>query len=223
MPAFQDAVSLGYRYLETDVQATSDGVLLAFHDNDLRRTCGVDRTVADTPWDEVSKFRVDGKEPIPLLEELLTSFPEARFNIDCKSDAAIGPLVTCLRAARCLDRVCLGSFSDRRLRLLHEALGEDLCYSMGPKAVARLLGRSLRLPIGRPPGHAAQIPLSQGPLTVCTPRLVDKAHEMGIHVHVWTIDDPVLMRSLLDMGVDGVMSDDTRTLRDVFIERGLWE
>lgn len=222
MPAFEDAVSLGYRYLETDVQVTSDGVLLAFHDNDLKRTCGVDRTVSDTPWEEISRLRVDGREPIPLLEDLLASFPTVRFNIDCKTDAAVGPLVHCLKSRECLDRVCLGSFSDRRLAVLRRELGAGLCSSMGPRAVARLLGGSLRLPVGRPIGLAAQIPISQGPIPVCTPRLVEHAHNLGVQVHVWTVDEPDVMRSLLDMGVDGVMSDDTRALRDVFVDRGLW-
>ncbi|MEZ5259349.1 MAG: glycerophosphodiester phosphodiesterase family protein [Ilumatobacteraceae bacterium] len=106
MPAFQAAVDLGYRYLETDVQATADGVLVAFHDDDLQRTCGVEGKISELPWSEVQAARVDGEEPIPLFDELIEAFPEARFNIDCKSDAAAGPLTTALRRHRALERVC---------------------------------------------------------------------------------------------------------------------
>jgi hypothetical protein len=84
MPAFQHAVDLGYTYLETDVHATSDGVLVAFHDPDLSRTCGRDGTIDSMTARDVASARVDGREPIPLFEELVGSFPEARFNIDCK-------------------------------------------------------------------------------------------------------------------------------------------
>lgn len=222
LAAFSDAVSLGYRYLETDVQVTKDGALLAFHDNDLSRTCGVDRRIDSMTRREVSACLVDGREPIPTLEDVLGSWKDVRVNIDCKSDAALIPLIECLQRTRSLDRVCLGSFSDRRLRLLRDAFGDAACISMGPRSVGRLLAGSLRAPFAPPPGHAAQIPVRQGPIPVATGALVEHAHRHGIAVHVWTVDDPKEIGRLLDLGVDGIMSDDTRALRDVFMARGLW-
>jgi glycerophosphoryl diester phosphodiesterase len=222
--AFADAIALGFRYLETDVHATSDGVLVAFHDNDLERTCGEKRAIATSTWNELTSARIDGTDPIPLLDDLLDEFPDAKFNIDCKADSALEPLIKKLRERDCLERVCIGSFSDKRLDRIRQEFGESVCTSMGPKEVAKLVARATsHLPI-TPTDHAlmAQVPVKQGPIPVTTQRFVDVAHELGIQVHVWTIDDPLEIARLLDLGVDGVMSDDTRALRDVFMARGLW-
>lgn len=222
--AFADAVSLGFQYLETDVHATSDGILVAFHDNDLERTCGEQRAIATSTWNDLTSARIDGTDPIPLLDDLLDEFPDARFNIDCKADPALEPLIQKLRDRDCLDRVCIGSFSDKRLQRIREAFGADVCTSMGPKEVAKLVARSTsRIPVPVT-DHAllAQVPVSQGPIPVVTKQFIRTAHSLGLQVHVWTIDDPLEIARLLDLGVDGVMSDDTRALRDVFAARGHW-
>lgn len=222
--AFQDAVDLGYRYVETDVHATSDGVLVAFHDNDLSRTCGVNKKISDVTWGELKEVRVNGSEPIPLLADILGSWPDLKVNIDCKSEGALQPLIETVQQSRCLARVCIGSFSDSRMARIRGALGPDLCSSMPPREVAKMLAvTSMRLPTGaRWVARAAQVPVKQGPIPVVTRAFVEKAHRLGIHVHVWTIDDPMEMTRLLDMGVDGIMTDDTRALRDVMRARGSW-
>ena len=138
MPAFEHAVGLGYRYLETDVHATADGVLLAFHDDRLDRVTDRTGEIATLPHAVVAEARVDGREPIPLLEDLLGAFPEARVNIDPKHDDSVEPLIEVLERTNAVDRVCIGSFSDARLRTLRARLGPGLCTSMGPKEVARL-------------------------------------------------------------------------------------
>lgn len=218
MAAFEYAVNLGYRYLETDVQVTADGVLVAFHDNDLRRTCGRAGKISELPWSEVSKALVDGKAPIPLLEDLLSTWPEARINIDCKSDGAVDPLVASLRRTNSLPRVCVGAFSDARLRRLRKELGSGLCTSLGPIEVGLL-----RFGLGRGQGaFAAQVPVKQGPLTVVNRGFVDRAHRVGLQVHVWTVDDAVEMERLLDLGVDGLMTDRPVILRQVLESRGAW-
>jgi glycerophosphoryl diester phosphodiesterase len=219
MPAFEYAVNLGYRYVETDVQVTSDGVLVAFHDNDLRRTCGRAGRISELPWSEVSTAMVSGAAPIPLMEDLLGTWPDLRINIDCKTDTAVDALVACLRRTNSLDRVLLGSFSDARLRRLRKELGDDVCTSLGPVGVATLR-------FGRPKhmeAMAAQVPVKQGPLTVTNAAFVERAHALGLHVHVWTIDEPAEIRRLLDLGVDGIMTDRPEVLRTVFEERGLWQ
>jgi glycerophosphoryl diester phosphodiesterase len=218
MPAFEHAVALGYTYLETDVHATADGVLVAFHDPDLSRTCGRPGTIGVLPWREVAAARVDGREPIPLLEDLIGAFPAARFNIDCKSDAAVQPLVDAVRRLDCLERICIGSFSDRRLRRIRAALGTGLCSSFGPAQVASLVS-SGRVPWG---GQVAQVPVRMGRVTVVSPRTVAAAHRRGLHVHVWTIDEPDEMHRLLDLGVDGIMTDRPQRLKDVLAARGAW-
>ncbi len=218
MPAFRHAVDLGYTYLETDVHATSDGVLVAFHDPDLSRTCDRPGLIGEMPWREVSRARVDGREPIPLFEALMEEFPDARMNIDCKADGAVHGLISSLRRLDCLDRVCTGSFSDRRLRQLRHEFGEALCSSFGPRQIASLKFMG-RVPWG---GQVAQVPVTSGRITIVTDGTVARAHRLGLHVHVWTIDDPVEMRRLLDLGVDGLMTDRPGVLKDVLVERGEW-
>ncbi len=218
MPAFQHAADLGYTYLETDVHATRDGVLVAFHDPDLSRTCDRPGTISELPWREVSAARVSGLEPIPLFEELLSTFPDARVNIDCKADGALDGLIASLRRLDCLDRVCLGSFSDRRLRRLRREFGDRLCSSFGPAQVASLLARA---PV-RGGGQVAQVPVKFGARTVVTQRFVERAHARGYQVHVWTIDDADDMHCLLDLGVDGIMTDRPIVLKDVLISRNQW-
>jgi glycerophosphoryl diester phosphodiesterase len=222
--AFDHAVNLGYRYIETDVHATSDGKLVAFHDNDLQRTCGKPWRIEETDWLTLSTARIAGTDPIPLLIDLLTTWPDVRINIDCKSDAAMQPLIDTIRSTNCLDRICVGSFSDKRLQHIRSELGTGLCTSMGPQEVIRLvLGSATGLPIN-PSRHAliAQVPVRQGPIPVVTRRSIARAHQLGLQVHVWTIDDPIEIGQLLDLGVDGIMSDDTRALKDVFVARHLW-
>ncbi len=218
MPAFQHAVDLGYTYLETDVHATSDGVLVAFHDPDLSRTCDRPGTIGSLPWREVSSARVAGQEPIPLFEDLLGSFPDARVNIDCKANSALPGLIASLKRLDCLDRVCLGSFSDQRLRRLRREFGPRLCSSFGPAQITTLRSGG-RVPFG---GQLAQIPVRIGPVTVLTPSVLARAHRLGYQVHVWTIDDPVEMARLLDMGVDGIMTDRPQVLKDLLLQRGQW-
>lgn len=218
MPAFQYAVDAGYRYVETDVQVTADGVLVAFHDNDLSRTCGRPGLISDLPWSEVSTALVDAAAPIPLLEDMLGTWPELRVNIDCKSNAAISALVAALVRCNALDRVCIGAFSNRRMRELKALLGDNLCTALSPAGVTALrFGQPRRFA-----ANAAQVPARQGPITVVTEKFIAKAHALGIKVHVWTIDEPVEMHRLLDLGVDGIMTDKPLILKDVFETRGIW-
>src|SRR5690606_30716554 len=126
LPAFQHAIDLGFRYLETDVHATADGVLVAFHDDVLDRVTGHRGRIDELTWDEVSAARIDGREPIPLLEDILTTWPDARVNIDPKADTAVEPLVEVLRRTRAVDRVCIGSFSDERIDRVRDGLGPEL-------------------------------------------------------------------------------------------------
>jgi glycerophosphoryl diester phosphodiesterase len=218
MPAFEYAVGLGYTYVETDVQVTADGVLVAFHDDDLSRTCGRPGLISQLPWNEVRTALVDGEAPIPLLDDLLGSWPHLRVNIDCKSDAAAPALVSSLRRSNAFDRVCVGSFSDLRTRRLRAAVGDQLCTALGPAGIAALRYGRLRSLTGL----AAQVPVRRGRLTVTDERLVERAHRLGVQVHVWIIDDAAEMDRLLDLGVDGIMTDRPAVLKQVLERRGEW-
>ena len=223
MPAFQRAVDLGYIYMETDVHVTRDGKLLAFHDDDLSRTCGIQGLISELDFAEVSQARVNGTEPIPLLEDLITTWPNVHLNIDCKSDQALQPLEARLAKGDLFDRVCIGSFSDKRLNHLRDTFGEKLCTSMGPRDVTKLrLGSWVRTTGKFRNIHAAQVPVSQGPLTIVDKTFVEAAHRAELQVHVWTIDDPIEMKRLLDLGVDGIMTDRPEILKKVMQDNSSW-
>ena len=223
MPAFEHAVRLGYRYLETDAHVTADGVLLAFHDDRLDRVTDRSGIIAELPWSEVQEARVDGREPIPRLDDLLAAWPEVRVNIDPKHDAAAEPLAEAILRTGAVDRVCVGAFSDRRIGVVRSLVGPALCTSMGPREVGRLLAATTHLRGGRHlTSPCAQVPTNQGPVPVVTQRFVDTAHRLGVQVHVWTIDEREEMERLLDLGVDGIMTDRPQVLKDVLVARGTW-
>ena len=223
MPAFEHAVRLGYRYLETDAHVTADGVLIAFHDDRLDRVTDRTGVIAELPWSEVQRARVDGREPIPLLEDLLSAWPDVRVNIDPKHDGAAEPLAAAIVRTQTVDRVCVGAFSDRRIAVVRALVGPSLCTSMGPREVAQLVAASRGLPGGgRLRSPCAQVPTNQGRVPLVTPRFVDTAHRLGVQVHVWTIDDGDEMARLLDLGVDGIMTDRPQVLKDVLFERDEW-
>jgi glycerophosphoryl diester phosphodiesterase len=222
MPAFAGAVALGYRYVETDVHVTADGVVLAFHDDRLDRVTDREGAISDLPWSEVRRALVDGREPIPQLEELLATWPDLRINIDPKHDAVVEPLATVLTRTGSVERVCIGSFSDRRIDRLRAMLGPALCTSLGPAAVARLRAASYGIGHRRPDGCCVQVPPQAKGVTIVDDRFLRTAHELDLPVHVWTIDEPEEMERLLELGVDGIMTDRPSVLRDVLRRRAQW-
>ena len=223
--AFRHAVALGYRYLETDVHATSDGTLLAFHDAVLDRVSDTQGEIARLSTSEVAAALVGGRERVPTLAQLFDEFPSARFNIDIKSAEAVPLLASFVAERDAWDRVLVGSFSPRRLNEFRRLTGGRVPTSAHPIEVVayRLLpsGRLADL-VTRRRVAALQIPHRRRRLVVATSGLVRRAHRAGKQVHVWTIDDADEMRELLDRGVDGLMTDRTDILRDVLVQRGLW-
>jgi glycerophosphoryl diester phosphodiesterase len=230
LAAFTHATNLGYRYLETDLHATADGVLLTFHDRRLRRVTGGRGRLAHLPYSRVRPLRIAGREPIPRLTDLLTAFPAARINLDVKEPNAIAPLAAAISAHHAAARVCLTSFSDRRLAAARDLLGPTVCSALGPRELYRLWRASrrgagpaaldrLRLP---PNARCVQVPAHVGHLARADARLVAAAHHAGLVVHVWTVNDEALMHRLLDLGVDGIMTDRLTLLRRVLRQRGQW-
>ncbi|KUL42207.1 glycerophosphodiester phosphodiesterase [Actinoplanes awajinensis] len=222
--AFARAVGLGYRYVETDVHATADGVPVVIHDDRLDRVAGRPGRVADLTWADLSTVRVGGAAAVPRLDEVLDAWPQVRFNVDVKSDAVAEPAVATVRRAGAEDRVLLASFSDARLARVRALAGPRVATSVGRRGVARLRLASITgMPVRLPESVAAvQIPVRHGRFTVLTPRFLTYVHRLRREVHVWTVDDPEEMRRLLDMGVDGIMTDRVEVLRDVYSARGLW-
>src|SRR5262245_44870671 len=138
LSAFRRAVAEGYRYLETDVHATSDGVVVVHHDDLLDRTTDASGPIARQPWAEVRRAKIGGIEPLCRLEELLEELPEGRFNVDVKSDAAVVPFLRVLERTRSYERVAAAAFSDGRLARLRRLAGPKLITSLGPRSAAVL-------------------------------------------------------------------------------------
>jgi len=289
--AFEHAVGLGYQYLETDVQATADGVLIAFHDRTLARVTGQPGRIARMPYRELDGVLIDGAEPIPRLEDLLCAWPGLRFNIDVKDAPAIEPLAEVLRRTNAWDRVCVVSFSTSRLRATRRALDRPVCMAAPPLGAAmvrfggsrgphdsrgpdgsrgapRLRRRASRTAgpgrmglfsaaspavaaaaagaAGTGSGGAAAGPATAAPPPAYSPRLlaewvdrtgvmclqvphpvvtsslIARAHTLGLQIHAWTVNGRTTMERLLDLGVDGIMTDETVALKDVMASRGQW-
>ena len=193
--AFEHAVRLGYAYLETDAHATADGTVVAFHDKTLDRVTDGTGRIAELTAAQVAAARIDGTEPIPLLADLIMAWPDVRFNIDIKDEPVIGPLIEVLRATNCWDRVCLTSFSGRRLSATRRLLPRPVCIGhhagrasarSGPGCPSDAAGGAVR----RQSVQCAQIPFS-----MATRRFIAHAHAAGLQVHAWTVNDPAVMTS----------------------------
>jgi glycerophosphoryl diester phosphodiesterase len=224
MAAFASVIELGYRYVETDARATADGVLLAFHDATLDRVTDRSGRISALPYATVSRARIAGTEPIPVLSDALGAWPDVRFNIDVKEASAVRPLIELLRRDGVIDRVCVTSFSDARLAAVRDALGPRLCTSLGPREAIRLRLASYRDTDagGSPVAGCAQVPARLGRVPLADARLVAAAHRRDLQVHVWTVNTEAEMNRLLDLGVDGIMTDDAVLLRAVLEARGQW-
>ncbi len=236
LAAFRRAAAEGYHYLETDVRATRDGVVVVIHDAALDRTTDSSGEIEKLNWAAVRTARVGGREPICLLTDLLEELPGVRLNIDVKADSAVAPVLDLLRRTRGWDRVCLASFSEARLQRLRRAAGPRLLTSMGAASAIALRLRSVSLSRDRVLSRdsvrrSERMPirgrLAQLPVRMCAVRVVDRAlvryaHHHGLEVHAWTVDRAVEMQALLALGVDGLITDRPDVLRDVLRLRGVW-
>jgi glycerophosphoryl diester phosphodiesterase len=228
MVAFQGAADLGFVYVETDVHVSRDGVVVLFHDDVLHRLTDGRGKVWDWTWealqtlDAAYRFDPEGEYPlrgagvrIPTLEEAAATFPGALFNLDIKQRGVEGRLAAEIDRLGMADRVLVGSFHDGRIRRFRAATNGRVATSAGPLEVSAALAAAR---LGRPVRTAAdayQVPERGGPLRVVGRRFVDAVHGGGAQVHVWTVNDPATMRRLLDVGVDGIVTDRPDLLNEV--------
>jgi glycerophosphoryl diester phosphodiesterase len=217
---------LGYAFIETDIRATADGVPVVFHDESLQRVTDRVGLIRELPYEEVRKAHIGNAERVHSLEEILEHFPGVRFNIDIKEDNAVEPVIDLLGRRDYLDRVCVASFSWPRLRSVRARFGDAVCTSLAPQEVAALVSRSrfgrasvasrFVLPTGP---VCAQVPRSASRVRIVTPAFVQQAHSRDWPVHVWTVNDPSDMHAVLDIGVDGIITDRPSVLKQVLADR----
>lgn len=222
LPAFARAVAMGYTHVELDVHLTRDGHVVIHHDPTLARVFGDPRAVADLTLAELRGVRSPQGAQVPLLSELLEAHPELFVTIELKSDDVAGPLAKLLTRMGATGRICLGSFSPERTRAARAALGGAVLWSPAHAQVARLWLAGFGLPLPLDDFAVVQVPPAWHGIPLITRRFVAAAHKRGIAVQVWTVDEPAQMIHLLDIGVDGLMTDRPSVLRALLLERGQW-
>jgi len=218
--AFQHATQLGFSDLETDIRGTTDGVAVVHHDEYLTRTTDMTGRVRDLAWSAVSRARIHGREPVLRLEELLEELPQAQITVDVKEDASVPALIDALERTQAYDRVRVSSFSSRRLARVRRLMPVRTAAS--PAEVVMLVRSMRRQRLLKIPADSIAIPMHLGRWKFLTQELVDHAHKCGLQVHVWTIDDEVTMQRLVDIGVDGIMTDRPTLLKQVLHSRNAW-
>ncbi len=225
LATFARATALGVRYLETDVQTTSDGVLVCFHDLTLARLTGAPGSVADHTLSSLRRLRIEGREQIPTLAEAMAAFPQTRFAIDLKDDLSAPALIALLSAnPSWAKRICIaGAWSNRLVRVQRAV--PDVTTALGWRALTTLIAAARSY--ARPPsrvavGSFAHVPLRLGRVPIYAERIVRRAHALDIRVAVWTVNDQPTMQGLLDAGVDAIITDHPDLLREVLIGRGQW-
>tara|TARA_B100001013_G_scaffold95948_1_gene53647 strand:- start:48 stop:944 length:897 start_codon:yes stop_codon:yes gene_type:complete len=249
LEAFQYSSDLGFVFMETDVQSTSDGRVVIFHDADLKRIAGIDKKIKDLTFDEVTNIDLINGGKIPSLEETLFSFPNLRFNIDIKTNSAVEESIKIIKSQEALTRVCLASFSNKRIRRIRKLAGSQSCTSMSQLEVVNAIfhvlaenlgsGINLRRKIRGDEAYfkskwmrttipfngipdCAQVPVGQWGIPIVTQSFIRIMNLLGKFVHVWTIDEPEEMNRLIDLGVDGLMTDKPSILKSTLIDRGLF-
>lgn len=236
LEAFAGAVEMGYRHLETDLHQTSDGVLVCVHDPTVDRTTDGSGEVASLTLDELRRldagYRHAGSNGyeyrgrgirVPTLEEVATSFPDAALVLDLKVDGMEKALAQLVDRLDLYGRVIVGGFDDRRIEAVRRETEGRVATSTGP-TLSRLWVIASR--VGRGGGgeaQALQVPIRIRGVRVVDEKLVEAAHDHGLQVHVWTVNDPEEMRDLLDIGVDGIITDRPDLLKHLLMERGEWK
>lgn len=221
--AFAHAVAAGAEYIETDVHASRDGVAVVAHDADLSRVAGRDLKVSQLTLAELRRIDLGAGQGFSSLVEALDAFPEMRFNIDVKAAAAVAPTIEAIERMRALPRVLVTSFDEGRRRAMATGLPGVATSASAQRFVTALVAlrsgarhtaaRALR-------GiNAVQVPERALGIRVTTARMIELLHGAGVEVHIWTINSPERMAELLDLGVDGIVTDRADLALDVVRHR----
>lgn len=208
--AFEAAIELGVHHLETDAQLTADGVAVLWHDPDLERWDGSRTRIDRLTLAQLQEREMQG-ERISTVAEALWALPSAKFNIDVKDDRAVEAVADAVEWVNACDRVLVTAFDERTTRALRARLPEAH-HGASTRAVlkaviadARRNERALAKALAGV--DAVQIPPRFGRLDLVTPRRLAAYRRHVREVHVWTINDPAEMRRLVELGVDGIVTD----------------
>ena len=212
--SFYYSQSLGCKFIETDVQVSSDGIPYIFHDETLTRLLGKNDVFSNLDSSEIEDLRIFESHKIPRLDETLQTFPDMCFQIDVKTDEVAMPALEVIHKCRAEDRVCIASFNSPRLSRVNSKYPE-ICLSMGPNEVSKMLLSSFGLYKKTIIGDCLQVPMYYYGIKVVTKRFVDFVHSKGLKICVWTINDEKTFKKLIDIGVDGIITDKPKLLFQV--------
>jgi glycerophosphoryl diester phosphodiesterase len=226
-PAFENAVSLGFRYIETDVRATRDDVALLIHDQNLKRVSGREASIRSIDSQDATQLDLGDGRAIPRLEEVFDRWRDLRLNIDIKHPSALEPTIRAIQRADAVKRVCITSFQDFTIARARRYLGDGLCTGGGIASVSFLKAGSIAFPSikirrYRPRVNVIQVPKKFHGISVCDAQFIRYASFLQLPVHAWTINDVGSMEDLLTMGVQGLITDHPQTLKNLLIRRGEW-
>ncbi len=217
--SFKYAIEIGSDIIETDIQLSSDGVPYIFHDDDLKRIPGIEKNFNDLLASEIDELNIFGDFKIPTLEETLKQFPDTKFQIDFKTDEVVDPAIEIInKLPHVKKNLCIASFSSQRLQKIKSKLS-DVTYSMGPHEVLKLLLKSFGIYRGKVGGDCLQIPIYRYGIKIVTKRFVDFCKRENIKISVWTINSTEEMDYLIDLDVDGIITDKPKALINLLASR----
>ena len=220
--SFRKAFDLGYRVIETDIHSSKDGTAYIFHDNTLERLTGESLKISDLKDVDIDDLKVNKSSIIPRLSNVFEEFPEGLFNLDAKTWEATIPITNTIKKMGCSSRVCIGSFNDKRIDAIIRELGLETCHSMGTSNVIKFyLGAQLGIE-QHFTAQCIQLPVKQFGISLVTQTILRHARKLGIKIHFWTINNPKVMQKLLELNVDGIMTDDCVLLKKTMEEKHKW-
>ena len=210
--SFKYALEIGSDIIETDIQLSSDGIPYIFHDDDLKRIPGMEKNFNELLASEIDELNIFDDCKIPTLEETLKQFPNTKFQIDFKTDEVVDPAIEIINKFPHIKKnLCIASFSSQRLQKIRSKLS-DVTYSMGPHEVLKLLLKSFGMYRGEISGDCLQIPIYRYGIKIVTRRFVDFCKRENIKISVWTINSIEEMDYLIDLDVDGIITDKPKAL-----------
>ncbi|WP_296631950.1 glycerophosphodiester phosphodiesterase family protein [Rhodoluna sp.] len=212
VPAFRAAVLAGADYIESDLQLTSDGVPVLFHDADLLRVAGLNKKISQVSWAELQDIRLLRGGHIPRLEDVLKAFSGSKFNLDFKSDDVVAPAAAVINKLRCHNRVLVTSFSDARRRRAVSLMDSPVATSAGSITVVLIyiasyvpvpaLGRLIARDV-----DCLQIPVGNKYIHFDTKRFIRYCRSIDLSVYFWTINKKKDMKRLVGLGAAGIVTD----------------
>ena len=220
--AFSSAVSIGYKYLETDVHPNADNKLMAFHDSSVDRVTNYKGKICNFTSSELKKIKVKEKFQIPFLEDLIESFSKSFFSIDMKSDQSVKPLIKLIKSMNAVDRVCFASFSQDRIDYVRDEFDNKCITSMGPREIIKTKISSIINFKQKIIPKISSLPISRYRIKLLNKRHINFLKSLNIRVIAWTINDVEAINKLIDLGVDGIMTDNISVLKKILIKKNIW-